>query len=140
MKKLVIILTVITLMLCLISCQKAKTSEEIWKDALYTEDTQIGKGEKTITFTVTALDKSVTFTVNTNKKTVGEALSECNLLEGEQGPYGLYVKKVNGIRADYEKDNAYWSFMVDGKASMEGVDLTELEDEGSYGFIYMTQE
>jgi len=140
MKKSVIVLTAIVLMLCLVSCKKAKTYEEVWNDALYTEDTEIGKGDKTITFTVTALDKSVTFTVNTDKKTVGEALSEYDLLEGEQGPYGLYVKKVNGMRADYEKDNAYWSFMIEGKASMEGVDLTELEDEGSYGFTYMAQE
>lgn len=140
MKKSVIILTVVALMLCFVSCKKSNTSNEIWKDAIYTEDTEIGNGEKTITFTVTALDKSVTFTVSTDKKTVGEALSEYDLLEGEQGPYGLYVKKVNGMRADYEKDNAYWSFMIDGKASMEGVDLTELEDEGSYGFTYMTQE
>ncbi len=140
MKKSVIVLTAIVLMLCLVSCKKTKTYEEVWNDALYTEDTEIGKGDKTITFTVTALDKSVTFTVNTDKKTVGEALSEYDLLEGEQGPYGLYVKKVNGMRADYEKDNAYWSFMIEGKASMEGVDLTELEDEGSYGFTYMAQE
>lgn len=137
MKKLIIILTAVSVLFCLASCKKVK--KEIWKDALYTENTEIGEGDKTVTFTVTALDKSVTFTVNTDKETVGEALSEHNLLEGEQGPYGLYVKKVNGMRADYEKDNAYWSFMIDGEASTEGVDLTELEDEGNYGFTYMTQ-
>lgn len=137
MKKLILILTVIFIALCFTSCKKDKTSEDIWKDSIYTEDTEIGDGDKTITLTVTALEKSITLTINTDKKTVGKALGEHNIIEGEQGPYGLYVKKVNGISGDYEKDNAYWSFMIDGDASVEGVDLTELEDGGSYGFTYI---
>ena len=48
------------------------------------------------------------------------------LIEGEEGPYGLYVKVVNGIRADYDKDKVYWAFYINGDYAMSGVDVTEI--------------
>ena len=120
---------------CLASCEDKRDSKDLWADAIYTEDREFGEGANTITVTVEAQDRSVTFTVHTNKKTVGEALSEHGLLEGEEGPYGLYVKKVNGILADYDKDQTYWSFYINGDFAMTGVDVTDLIDGGGYKLV-----
>ena len=95
----------------------------------------IGQGETSFMFTVTdAEGKETAFTVHTDKKTVGEALIELELLSGEAGPYGLYVKTVNGVTVDYDKDGKYWAFYIDGKYAMTGVDETEITEGASYAF------
>ena len=104
----------------------------LWKDALYLKDTTFGEGAKTITVTVKAGGESVTFTIKTDKKTVGEALMEHDLLAGDEGDYGLYVKKVNGITADYDKDQTYWAFYIDGEYAMTGVDTTNVSEGTVY--------
>ena len=92
---------------------------------------------KTFTFEVVAADgTTTTFTVTTEKKTVGEALLDEGLIEGEEGPYGLYVKKVNGITADYDVDASYWGFYIDGEYAMSGVDTTPITAGESYELRY----
>ena len=107
-------------------------SPSIWDDALYSTDKEFGSGSKVVTVEVVAEGKTVVFTVRTDKGTVGEALLEHGLLAGEEGPYGLYVKKVNGIEADYDKDQTYWAFYVNGSYAMSGVELTEIEEGTVY--------
>ena len=65
---------------------------------------------------------------------VGEALVELKLIEGEDSEYGLFVKKVNGIVADYDKDGMYWAFYINGEYAMSGVDSTEIKEGQSYSF------
>ena len=97
--------------------------------------TILGEGETQFTFTVVDKDgNEASFIINTDKKTVGEALLEHKLIEGEEGDFGLYVKKVNGIEAVYEKDKTYWAFYVNGEYAMSGVDLTDVEEGASYSF------
>ena len=96
---------------------------------------KMGQGEKQFTFKVTDPDgKTSVFEINTDKATVGEALLELELIQGEDGPYGLYVKTVNGITVDYDKDGKYWAFYVNGKYASQGVDLTEIEADTIYEF------
>ena len=93
----------------------------------------IGEGKTSFVLKVTDLDgKSTDFTVKTDKKTVGDALLELNLIEGENAQYGLYIKSVNGIRADYEKDGTYWAFYIDGAYASSGVDTTDIEEGKTY--------
>lgn len=113
-----------------------KTESSIWADALYTEDTQLGEGAKTVVVEVKAEEKAVAFTIKTDKNTVGEALSEHGLIEGEEGPYGLYVKKVNGILADYDVNQCYWAFNIDGETAMTGVDGAEITEGVTYQLEY----
>ena len=95
----------------------------------------VGEGEKSFNFTVTDTDGNTSeFKVFTDKTTVGEALIDLKLIEGEEGQYGLYVKKVNGITADYDVDNTYWAFYIDGEYAMTGVDLTDIVEGSSYSF------
>ena len=96
---------------------------------------KVGIGETSFEFEVTDGDGNVTkFLVATDKKTVGEALKDAELIEGEEGPYGLYVKKVNDIEADYDKDRTYWAFYIDGETAMTGVDKTDIKEGSVYSF------
>jgi len=127
---------VIALCLSLCACSQGATETDVWTEAIYTENTEFGSGEKTVLVEVEAKDKSVTFTIHSDKKTLGEALVEHNLIEGEKGAYGLYVKKVNGITADYDKDQSYWAFCKNGESMMSGVDGAEFKDGEHYELIY----
>ena len=136
MKKLSRILTAVLAALLLfaaVGC--AKKAEGLWNTALYTQDTTLGTGSKTITVVVEAEEKKVTFTVKTDAATVGDALLENKLVEGDMGEYGLYVKKVNGMLADYDVNQTYWAFNINGEMAMTGVDMTELTDGGSYELV-----
>ena len=119
----------------LVACGKEE-AKDLWKDATYTEDTVLGEGAKTVTVEVMAEEKTVTFTMKTDKETVGDALIEHKLLDGEQGDYGLYIKKVNGITADYDVDQSYWAFYIDGEYAMTGVDGTKLDESVTYRLAY----
>ena len=91
-------------------------------------------GEKRFTLTVEDLDGNVTeYPITTDADTVGRALLDLGMLEGEEGPYGLYIKAVNGIRADYELDGHYWAFYVNGEYAVTGIDQTPVEPDAVYG-------
>lgn len=91
--------------------------------------------EKSFTFEVVDKDGNMeTFALTTTKATVGEALLDEGLIAGEDGPYGLYVTEVNGIVADYNVDQTYWAFYVDGAYAASGVDTTDVVDGSTYSF------
>ncbi|MBQ2119193.1 MAG: DUF4430 domain-containing protein, partial [Clostridia bacterium] len=50
--------------------------------------------------------------------------------------YGLYVKKVNGITADYDTDKAYWAFYLNGEYASTGVDSTDIDENVKYSLVY----
>ena len=100
-----------------------------------TETTVLGQGASKFTFTVTdAEGKETTYQISTDKKTVGDALLELNLIAGDDSEYGLYVKTVNGITLDYNKDGKYWAFYVNGEYAPKGVDSTDIELGNTYSF------
>ncbi len=115
--------------------EKSPDNTGVWENAVYTENTTFGTGQNTLTVTVKAEVKSIDFTIETDKTVVGDALKEHKLIGGEEGPYGLYVKVVNGIEADYDKDQSYWSFEKDGEAMLTGVDSTEFKDGDHYELV-----
>ena len=97
--------------------------------------TIVGEGSTVFNFVVVDQDgKETTFEVHTDKTTVGKALLEVELIEGEESDYGLYVKMVNGITADYDVDGTYWAFYINGEMAMSGVDTTDIEDGATYSF------
>lgn len=113
----------------------AETLTGIWADAVYGKDTELGEGSKTIYVTVQAEDRSVVLTVHTDETTVGSALLKLKLIEGEASQYGLYVKKVNGMTADYDIDQTYWSFLRAGEYMTVGVDSAEIADGDRYELV-----
>ncbi len=106
--------------------------ESFWQDAKYTEDTVLGEGEVTFMLEVIVGDNHVTFTVNTDKKILGDALLENGLIAGEDSQYGLYVKEVNGITADYNVNQYYWTFTKNGEMMMTGVDGETIKNNAHY--------
>ena len=108
----------------------------VWATATYLADKEFGTGAKTVQVEVKAQGQSVTFTIHTDKATLGEALLEHGLIAGEESAYGLYVKVVNGITADYDVDRSYWSFSKGGEEMMTGVDGTAFADGEAYELTY----
>ena len=98
-------------------------------------DNVLGEGNTKFTFTVVDKDSNEeSFEIHTDKKTVGEALLELDLITGDEGEYGLFVKSVNGITADYDIDKTYWAFYINGKYATSGVDKTNIEEGATYSF------
>ena len=129
-----IILALIFIAVC-VSCNKVEKTG-VWENATYREDMEFGEGSKTVVVEVAAGDNTVTFTVKTDKDTVGEALIEHGLIAGEEGPYGLYVKVVNGMTADYDIDQSYWSFYIGGEYAMTGIEKTDITEGTTYKLEY----
>ncbi len=128
----------VLLLMCftLFSCKENRSSADVWESATYTENTVFGEGAKTVELEVKANDKSVTFKIKTDKETLGEALLEHELISGEQGAYGLYIKTVNGITADYDVDKSYWSLSKAGEYMMTGVDGEKISGGEHYELTY----
>jgi len=102
---------------------------------LYTEDTALGTGSKTFTFVFDDFEgNDITFTISTNKTILADALREHDLIDGEEGDFGLYVKRVNGILHDFDKDATYWSLYIGDDYALTGVDTTEITDGATYRF------
>lgn len=97
--------------------------------------TLLGEGERHFFFKVTDVEGVVwDFEIHTDEKTVGAALLALDLIDGEEGPYGLYVKTVNGETLDYDTDKMYWAFYENGEYAMYGVDATAITAGTVYEF------
>lgn len=56
--------------------------------------------------------------------------------EGTESDYGLYIEAVNGLKADYEADAAYWAIYVNDEYGMYGADSQPVTDGDSYALVY----
>lgn len=134
----VCIVLIAAMALCMTACNDNTTNDPI--SSGLTETTQqevkkVGEGDTSFDFTVVDLDGNETkFQVATNKTIVGEALLDAGLIAGDESEYGLYVKTVNGITLDYDKDGKYWAFYVGSEYAMTGVDATEIVAGTAYSF------
>ncbi|MEA4973328.1 hypothetical protein SDC9_178477 [bioreactor metagenome] len=105
----------------------------IWKKP------QTVKGDKEIGITV--IDdkgKEVQYFDSTDAdylRTVLDELEEQDFsYSGDEGIYGYYVYKVNGVKAD--NISAYWAFYVNGKYCSYGVDNQPVNDGDMFEIIY----
>lgn len=122
-----------SLMACAGKKNVADTSAAVEEAAA--DESVLGEGSVAFTFEVVdGAGNTTVFTINTDKQTVGEALMDNGLIEGEDSEYGLYVKTVNGITADYDVDQTYWAFYIDGEYASTGVDSTDVAAGSTYSF------
>lgn len=135
-RSVVLVAVVLSFVLCLVSCNEKIDAEGLWENATYRSDKEFGKGEKTVEVEVKVEEQSVTFTINTNAETLGAALLEHELIAGEDGQYGIYVKTVNGILADYDVNKSYWGFYQNGEYLMSGVDTTAIVGGEHFEIVY----
>ena len=54
--------------------------------------------------------------------------------------FGLMVTKINGKRADYQKDGAYWALLLDGEPCSYGVSQQAIKDGERYTFQYTSAD
>ncbi len=127
-------------MMALVTAGCNGSKNDVAKDSGKTESAEangnvLGEGNTQFTFTIVDGENNETeFEIHTDKKTVGEALLELDLIAGEEGDYGLYVKTVNGVTVDFDKDGAYWAFYIGDEYAATGVDSTEIEAGQTYSF------
>ena len=135
-RSVVLVALVLSFVLCLASCNEKIDAEGLWENATYRSDKEFGKGEKTVEVEVKVEEQSVTFTIHTDADTLGAALLEHELIAGEDGQYGIYVKTVNGILADYDVNKSYWGFYQNGEYLMSGVDTTAIVGGEHFEIVY----
>ncbi len=96
--------------------------------------TQAGKAFTVVVVHADGSEK--TFQYRSQEEYVGTVLLEKGLIEGDQGEFGLYIKIVDGEKAVYEEDNAYWSFYIGEEYATTGVDMTPITDGAVYKLVY----
>ncbi len=133
--RLLTVLLSVLLLVGLASCQK-ENKDVLWETAHYIEDCTLGNGKTEFFLDVQAGGRTVRFTIQTDKEFLADALLENDLAEGEESAYGLYVKTVNGITADYDKDQSYWALMENGASTTYGVSQAKLTEGVTYALVY----
>lgn len=76
------------------------------------------------------------FTIRTDAEYLGDALLEHEELGviGEDGPYGLYIKEVDGEAAS-DADQTFWSVSLNGESLMVGADSQPIADGEHYELV-----
>ena len=98
---------------------------------------QTAGGLKKITVTVVHSDgTSKDFTYETDEEFLGPVLMADGLIEGNDGPYGLEITKVDGEKAVYAEDKAYWALYEGAEYALQGIDTTPVIDGGTYKLEY----
>ena len=140
MKKNLRILSLVLVLLtalALVACGPAEAPDTNsgTDSALSTGDTETYA--YTVTVDVVGSDgKTTSFTIKTNAETLRGALDQEKLVQGEEGPYGLYIKTVNGETADFDTDGAYWAVYEGDQMAMAGVEGIKLTNGGNYKLVY----
>ena len=89
----------------------------------------------TVSYTVITVDlegNETRLEITSDKETVGEELLAQGIIAGDVGEYGLYVKTVNGLTLDWDKDAKYWAFYIGEDYATTGVDQTPAEEGVTY--------
>jgi hypothetical protein len=109
--------------------------------ALFTgcKEAETQTGAKTITVEIIVEGaETVTKTIQTEAEFLRGALDEEEgLVIGEEGPYGLFIKTVNGVTADDSKQQ-WWCITKGGEAVMSGVDTTPVADGDQFELTLTT--
>ena len=101
------------------------------------------EGSKEITIeVVNQAEESEVYELKTDAEFLRQAMEEAEGLEffGEESEYGMMVEVVNGESAVFDKDGAYWSFMVNGELCNNGIDTQPVEDGDEFQIVYTEAE
>ena len=95
------------------------------------------EGMKSFTLEIVHKDGSAkTLSMKSDGEYLGEYLEKEGIITGEIGQYGMFIKAVEGEKAVYEEDNAYWGFYVNGEYAQLGIDQTPIEEGAVYKLAY----
>lgn len=141
MKKIIALLLTLCLLLTFTACDFNKISQGV-EEGLENAgalDTTPKKEEGQATFTVIVVHKDgteKTFTYTTDEEFVGPVLQKAGLIEGAMGQYGLEISHVDGEKAVYNEDKAYWAVYEEEEYAMQGIDTTPVVDGRTYKLVY----
>lgn len=86
------------------------------------------KGEKEILVTVVYEDKSEKeFRIDTDAEFLGDALFEEKLIKEDEYKSGYYTY-IDGVRADYNEDGAWWCVTKGGEMTDKGMNELPVTD------------
>lgn len=96
------------------------------------EKDNVQTGEKIISVTIVNKDKTQKlFKISTDAENLGDALLERNLVTEAEHKTGYYTV-INGIRADYTLDKAWWCFTQNGEMTTVGANDLPIKDGDSF--------
>ena len=94
-------------------------------------------GEKSVQVRVIHSDQTEKeFTYQTEFEYLGEVLEAEALVVFQTGPYGMFIEEVDGERAVYEEDGAYWALYEGEEYAVTGADQTPVEDSDGFSLVY----
>lgn len=97
--------------------------------------------EKTVTVLVTHKSgEEKVFTITTTAENLGDALVENDIVDGEDGQYGLYITAVDGEVADYSVDQSFWALSKGGEELFTGASSTPVSDGDVFELTYTVFE
>ena len=103
-----------------------------------TEENSIGEGGTSFSVKVTDNEDVTTlWIVYTDEETVGDALYVAGLVEGEHTDFGLMIRSVDGLVADFDANGAWWGFFINEELAAVGVSDTIIESDEEYALVYM---
>ena len=109
--------------------------------ALFTgcKEAETQTGAKTITVEIIVEGaETVTKTIKTEAEFLRGALDEEEgLVIGEEGPYGLFIKTVNGITAD-DSTQQWWCITKGGEDVFTGAESTPIADGDKFEITLKT--
>ena len=118
MKKLISLMLVLVMVLTLTACSTKKEP-----------------ATEAVSFKVIVTDlegNETAFEYTSNAASVGDALVSEGLVVGHEASYGLYVDSVNGIAADWDNDQTYWAFYINGEYAATGIGDTPITADTTY--------
>ena len=125
--------------LSVISCGQNNQTTPTDSEAIVTDAPVSAEqnGEVTITVQVTDNEgKTTDYQITTAETTLRGALEQEKLVEGEESEYGLYIKTVAGVTADYDTDGSYWALYQGDEYLMTSADTTPIADGDLFKIVY----
>ncbi len=102
----------------------------------YGPSTQQGSKEITVEI-VFAQGDSKTVEIKTDAEYLRGALEEEDLVEGDEGEYGLFITAVDGVKADSLKEQ-WWCITKGGQTVVTGIDSTPIQDGDKFELTLKT--
>ena len=98
----------------------------------YVARPQTSAGEKDLSIQVIHGDLSTrVFEITTSAEFLGDALTEHGIVQGEMGPYGLYILIADGETAD-EANQEWWCITRSGESLTTGASETPISNGETY--------
>lgn len=103
------------------------------------------EGSKSVTLTVVNKDgEKKEYQIKTDAEYLQEAMDDAKeeglTYSGEDSEYGLMVDTVNGEKAVFEEDGAYWGFSVNGEYCNYGISEQPVADGDAFEIAYTVGE